>query len=361
MWPTPEQELLLRVALCPPAVLGDGWPSAARLAVEIVDRDPGSARLAPLLWVALARHGEPSAAHAALRSAYERTLQANRTLLGHAARVIDAMHEAGVPTLLLKGPALVARYYVDPGLRPMDDVDIVVPVGAVSAATDVLGRLGWRPEQSLGAAVLSSLHAVTFTAEGRPPCDLHWHVMPEFRQPGDDDDFWAASTPLAIEGTSTRALAPADQLLHACLQADAWVHTPKIRWVADAVFITAQADVDWTRVLRRAASHRLSVRLERQLGYLRATYDARIPPEILDALRRCGGSAFEHVELALRARAWRNMVPFHAMNALRASGRRWHRAPLAALRALQALWALDSPGHVPRELLRRLRRRLRWI
>src|SRR5262245_5979195 len=112
IWPTPEQELLLRLALCPPARFGDVWPAAVRRAFDLVDLDSGSARPAPLLGANLERHGARDPGLEKLRGAYERTAAANRALFEHVAQVIHALRRAGIPTVVLKGPALVARYYL---------------------------------------------------------------------------------------------------------------------------------------------------------------------------------------------------------------------------------------------------------
>jgi hypothetical protein len=106
----------------------------------------------------------------------------------------------------------------------------------------------------------------------------------------------------------------------------------------------------------RAARRRFALRLRRQLDYLGTTYGADVPAEALAALARCGDSAFERVELALRERAWRGLrlYPLHTLNAVRAGGGSWRRTPLTVLRSFQALWGLESLGDLPREFVRRL-------
>ena len=55
----------------------------------------------------------------------------------------DLLNDASIPTILLKGMALSQRYYRDLGLRPMFDLDLLVPPQRAKAAYEILGPLGW--------------------------------------------------------------------------------------------------------------------------------------------------------------------------------------------------------------------------
>ena len=50
-----------------------------------------------------------------------------------------------MPVMVLKGVALGLRCYASIGHRPMNDVDILVPVARAAEARGVLAALGWRP------------------------------------------------------------------------------------------------------------------------------------------------------------------------------------------------------------------------
>jgi hypothetical protein len=61
------------------------------------------------------------------------------------AEVTDALAEAGIRTILLKGPAIVRWLYDDAEVRPYGDCDLLVAPDAVDAAERVLERCGFRP------------------------------------------------------------------------------------------------------------------------------------------------------------------------------------------------------------------------
>jgi len=64
-----------------------------------------------------------------------------------AADITQALDEVSIPCVVLKGAALAHMAYAEPGLRPMDDIDMLVAPADMPAANDVLERLGLNVRQ----------------------------------------------------------------------------------------------------------------------------------------------------------------------------------------------------------------------
>src|SRR6185295_4211078 len=107
---------------------------------------------------------------------------------------------------------------------------------------------------------------------------------------------------IRVGGVHTRALAPADQLLHVCVHGEKWALVPGVRWVADAVVVLRGGEVDWRRFAEQATRHRFVLRLKRQLAYLRAAVAAPVPDDVMAALSAAAPSRLERVEQALGVR-----------------------------------------------------------
>ncbi|WP_439185090.1 nucleotidyltransferase domain-containing protein [Carboxylicivirga taeanensis] len=60
-------------------------------------------------------------------------------------RVSQALEAAGIPVVALKGIALSSSLYADEGLRPMGDIDLLVPEGEGLKALSVLLQKGAKP------------------------------------------------------------------------------------------------------------------------------------------------------------------------------------------------------------------------
>src|SRR5262245_40316326 len=61
---------------------------------------------------------------------------------------IDALLARGITPVVLKGFHTARVYFDEPGVRPMSDVDLLVPVAAVAEAEAALQDAGFRPESA---------------------------------------------------------------------------------------------------------------------------------------------------------------------------------------------------------------------
>ncbi|MCL4396263.1 MAG: nucleotidyltransferase family protein [Chloroflexi bacterium] len=276
-WPTLSQELLLRAALLETEQARCAWEEWKSL-VDLDDVDWGSHRLLPLLYRNLQRQGIEDAAMGRFKGIHHKAWYRNRLLIDVLAGILEAFHRAGIETMALKGAALILLHYKDHGLRPMNDLDVLVPAAQVSQAADLLSGLGWSPK-------FRAPHAWVFTDSSRHEFDLHWHVLAECCKAGDDDDFWAAAVPLTVGRVETRALNPTDQLLHVCAHGLKWNVLPPVRWVADATIVLNTSEIDWNRLIAQARKRELLLTMRQALGYLRRTLGARIPEEIIEEMQ----------------------------------------------------------------------------
>jgi hypothetical protein len=304
-WPTPDQELLLRASLLPGPAAAEAW-SELRPRFDLDDIDAGSQRLFPLLYRNLRRERIDDSGWPKLKRMYLHTWSRNHMLFHHAGLLLDHLARAGIPTLLLKGAALVHTYYDgDIGLRPMNDLDLAVPATRATQAAEVLSHAGWSARYTITPSFLRIKHAGVFEGGGGRECDLHWHVFEECCRPGDDDDLWQASKEIEFSGRRTRVLSPSDQLLHVCAHGAKWAHEPGIRWIADAMLVLATGPIDWPRVVEQARRRRYVIRMRETLGFLHARMMAPVPDSVLDTLAARPVSRLERFESRILQREHR--------------------------------------------------------
>ena len=317
--------------------------------------------LLPLLYHALRRRGVDDPLLTEFEAVYLRTRLRNRLLLDRAGLLLDRLAEAGIPSMLLKGAALVHPYYDgDPGLRPMADVDIAVPTGRAVEAVDVVRRAGWVPRGPVTPSFLRSNHAAVFDDPHGDQCDLHWHVFSECRRPGADDALWQASHERDLVGRRIRVLSPSDQLLHVCVHGARWACEPRLRWIADAWLILARSTIDWPRVVDQARRRRFVIRMRDSLGFLRERMAADVPDVVLAALSAHPTDRLERFEsrvLRRRRGLWGTLPVFWCHH------RRMHdggaiSAALTLPVYLQHVWGCPTLGAVPAAAVVRVVRRL---
>jgi hypothetical protein len=360
-WPNPDQTLLLRAAVLPAPQAHAAW-QALRPRVDLARLDRASLRLLPLLDANLRRHGIDEPLGDALALAREQAAARNRALFRVGRRLLATLADAGIDTLMLKGGALAATVYGDPGLRPMSDLDVLVPTARARAAIDALERQGWAPRIAVTPGFIRTQHAADMVAEGgTAKCDLHWHAYWECCRPDADTDLWAASTALDFEGVPTRALAPADQLLHVCVNGSRRARRPNLLWIPDALRLVEAGGIDWPRLLAQAAARRFSLRARAMLGYLRRTFDARVPDEALDGLGAIRVSGLERLEFRVgnRPQGLLGELPNYWCNYRRLDGGTGMPPLLGFPFYLQQTWKVRSLGETARGALERAGQRLR--
>lgn len=201
------------------------------------------------LWKAVARYGgagafppaDPAAADRFVRAAAEERLFpllcAERTLTPEVAEALDrarawrhafsrraaaldgAVLRAGEllrdePFLLLKGADYRFRLYPETWLRPMQDVDILVPAGRVDAVTGKLEALGL-PRSFPGGAVgrLASYPERIF-AIGDVTFEVHQSFVQRVRYRIDYEGVWARRVRLSAGTLAAERLGDADALLY---------------------------------------------------------------------------------------------------------------------------------------------------
>jgi Uncharacterised nucleotidyltransferase len=95
-----------------------------------------------------------------------------------AARLSEALVDAGIPSSILKGPQLAEAIFGDPGRRLSSDIDLLVAPHHLRTAVDVVQSSGYDPPvgyvQKCG---LPRLHfALLHGRRELPPVELHWRV-----------------------------------------------------------------------------------------------------------------------------------------------------------------------------------------
>lgn len=291
-WPSAVQTQLLRAAVLGGEEARAAW-SSWKSAERLEEADLGSQRLFPLLYRNLVALGVTDPELTRLKGIYHSSWYRNQFLLGDAADALRRLDAAGLDTMVLKGVALARLYYRDAGARPMDDVDVLVHRPHAERALAVLAAGGWRPK--LPGALrhgLGTVHAVALESSNGRGLDLHWYSL---AAPSSDEPFWASSVELEVGGVRTRALSPADQLLHTAVHGARWNAVHPLRWMADAAAIggTAGAEISWERLVQEAGRRRVTLALAAALEQLVDAIGFSVPPWLLEHLRDAPATPLE--------------------------------------------------------------------
>ena len=267
--------------------------AAARLtAWETLPAQAEAQGMAPLLYAHLkaAEIEIPRPVRRQLQGLCLRHRQANRERMQALDQILATFEAAGIQALVLKGAALCHLVYPDPGLRPMSDLDLLVPASDLRRAQRLLAGLGFDAPLPPGPTLHRHLPAATRRVAGvRVQVELHHRLFSDYfdnagtylrvnlcarlhgmfgRRSGErsagtasaGSAAWEAlrrsALPVALGDRTACTLGLEDTLGHLCRHLVSHVNVweaGRLIWVADIVSLAErfQSEIDWASVRRR--------------------------------------------------------------------------------------------------------------
>ena len=201
----------------------EDWATLSLPAWELLVQVADAEGVAPLTYWRLRQASAwqvlvPESARLGLSRAYYDTACRNVVFYRELDRILDALAGAQVPVIVLKSAALARTLYLDIALRPMGDIDLLVPSQQLERAARSLQPLGYH-ETIPGIAARGNWvlgHHVHLT--GHPPqkviVELHWNLIGSYAAYSPPLDlFWERTVPFDQNSSSVsdRAEGRADE------------------------------------------------------------------------------------------------------------------------------------------------------
>lgn len=220
-------------------------------------------RISPLLWRALDAADALDALgpdRAALNGTADAFAMEALLLIPRAMELaVGPLTGAGLEPVVFKGPAVAARY-PRPGLRPMEDIDLLLPRADHARALAALTAAGWTVER----AAEGEQYDTVLTHPEVPSLLLELHFGLETASQRvtalDPVTLWSHRQPAVVAGTPAFVLPQNEELVVLAAHAGKPHHGfVRLVWIADIAMIVRAAEregtaVDWQRVRAVAAS-----------------------------------------------------------------------------------------------------------
>ncbi len=220
-------------------------------------------RLSPLLWRALDAADALDALGAdrvALKGTADAFAMEALLLIPRAMQLaVGPLTAAGLEPVVFKGPAVAARY-PRPGLRPMEDIDLLLPRADHARALSALAGAGW----TVARAAEGEQYDTVLTHPEVPSLFLELHFGLETASQRvtalDPVTLWSRRLPAVVATVPAFVLPQNEELVVLAAHAGKPHHGfVRLVWIADiAMIVRAAANegnpVDWERVRALAAS-----------------------------------------------------------------------------------------------------------
>jgi hypothetical protein len=218
----------------------------------------------------------PPRAAAKLAVTYQAQRRRNKAILQQLEEILAACAGPGLRPVVLKGAHLAHCYYEEPGLRPMNDIDLLFRKREMPQVERLLTGLGYRGRHKaahLGAGVTK--HTSTFrrdraqdaatpnpflSADGDRTVEPHtsleesWYGLRVDITPGVRD----RSQAVHFGAQPARALAAEDLLLHLCVHFcfHLIMGAPAMVQLADLLVVSRDEELQWDEFVERARASR---------------------------------------------------------------------------------------------------------
>jgi hypothetical protein len=278
----------------PQSVSEDSWPDIVQLALRH--------GLGPMLLWTIRQWGIDTK----LNSVWAPLIQTARQATIHdmllentQAQVEAALVKAAIPALWLKGFALARTIYPRSTLRPMGDLDVLVPYKQRELALKVCESIGYHLQihpgrlfhegEALDLKVMHH-HYLRGGVADSVILELHFHLLGSAKSllPLEKLNwFWTQTQNLTQDKTSLTILKPEAHLLY--LIAHVILQHGEIQfrliWYFDLHLLITSANLDWQFVIDQAVALRWTYAVERALTLTGRFFKTPVPESVFKQLR----------------------------------------------------------------------------
>lgn len=228
------------------------WDEIAARAADHGVRPALIALLSAVDW-----QGVPPSIRQTLEGFQHRHLLSVLGLAEEIARVARDLATQAVPFAVFKGAALSLGLYQQMAAREFNDIDVIVPVGEIARAEQVLVRRGYRPaiaDPAFRRFFQGHQGQCAFAGpDGAAGVDLHWSFAGAFLPfPLDRRSLWSRLAGVTIAGVDVPVLQPEDVVLVLAGHGtkEGW---RSLMWLRDFAFaVDRWTELDWRDIHCRA-------------------------------------------------------------------------------------------------------------
>ena len=274
------------------------WSRAADIAL--------ATNLGPLLHQAvyhLDSNAIPHEISERLRSSYFETASSNLLLFGDLSLLLQSFNRANIPVIVLKGGALAQTVYPDQALRPMVDLDLLLPFPDLENAIEILETKGYSAVDLQPLANVSGLFwsEQSFARPGgqNHRIEIHWHLLdsPSYASMFSTEGVFQRASIFSTNTHEALMLCPEDQLLH--LSAHYIYHhlgnLPIAQVDIGLVLARYQQEIDWDSLIESASEMKLAFVLRKTLQESRQDWFAAISRDVQAKLEKLQTSSGERL------------------------------------------------------------------
>jgi len=303
-FPNGKQLLFLKTVLAPKnefIPLWKQWKSETDL--DLIDKS--TFRLLPALYLRIKQEENfEDEWLGKVKGVYRQGWVKNQLFLATASSVVAAFNAKGIPSIFMKGIALLLSSYSDLGGRMMGDIDILIPKDKACEASNLMLSAGYSCVRVPGIKQFNQQnilrftrgnHELSFKSGNGHIVDLHF-ISPFYTvvDPKLIALFWNTAVHVEINSIPSLALSPELTFLHVCCHGTIYNSQPSYRWVMDAMqTLKTSSSFDWKELIEMSKAMDLMFHLKMATIYLNENFLISIPEDEFQVIKSYVPSAGE--------------------------------------------------------------------
>jgi hypothetical protein len=186
----------------------------------------------------------------------------NSMALSGVRQILPILEQSGIPAAVLRGIRMAYEIYPDPIMRPMRDVDILIPPDSSARVCYLLALEGMKPEKTLRSQLVYSINGKDF--------EIHWSYVTPRRYSGVAgyhkwlEDMVTVSTPQG----NVSSLKLENELLGMIVHAFVHHDLNRISQAVDIALVMRRDELDWDYIIQWAMEARLSKMIAFVFAYI---------------------------------------------------------------------------------------------
>ena len=212
--------------------------------IDLESISAASSRLVPALFARHAKENPRLPHYGRMKSLFQFAHVRNSMVLEAAWKAVALLQQRGLTVMVFKGASLALKYYRRLALRPMGDVDIIVPEAEYPEANAILQEQGWR-YRYLSHERLAE-HSCDYLSATGQAIDLHERPLLEVSPGQFDERLFERAQPFDWHGLKLLVPCPEDEVLIGLVNAMRELGAVRLEWLCDLVrVLEATPTFDW--------------------------------------------------------------------------------------------------------------------
>lgn len=215
----------------------------------------------------------------------------NHSVFADAKEIIKQLVNSGVELTLFKGGALTLLYYINPTLRAMSDLDVLLTKEQMKHAEEILFANGWKylyPENQK----IKYVHSYDYANTRNNGFDLHWHALYETPIDGIDTGIRQRARSFNWDGINVKILSAEDLILTSMINGLRNFHFPidsktnqELHWIHDIIhIIRAENKITWEILFAEAHNRGLMEEIFHGMMIIRSIAEDCVSTEVINQL-----------------------------------------------------------------------------